>query len=349
MIGIKEFFKYFWKYFTSKGCVVKWVVIIVAGIPLPLALVASIMAFEGESIWVKIGGFIYVEAMAISPFVPIIAIILGRRLAKFRKEVDKLSYNDLKNKKEYYRDFLENYSPAVLSYIDDFYVGEEAIVATVLNLQLKRKVSITPGGIQVISSDDSNLDSNEKYVLSSIINKFFNSKNMLSTFQQYTKNDVYAHRLLEEQKVKRQGIIRSLIKGTLVFIGMTLLLSLIMNVMFEVFDDFSYSGGLEEFLCMIFMVPIMLMGVVYLMYPLASISYLIFAYRQTFKETTLYRSDKAEKINENIEGLKNFLKDYTLLSQREQHEIALWDKYLVYSVMFGQNKGIVKDFEKFYN
>ena len=48
------------------------------------------------------------------------------------------------------------------------------------------------------------------------------------------------------------------------------------------------------------------------------------------------------------EALKNYLKDYGSLEQKGHEELALWDEYLIYSVMFGQNKEIVKEIKEKY-
>ena len=59
------------------------------------------------------------------------------------------------------------------------------------------------------------------------------------------------------------------------------------------------------------------------------------------------RTSKGRELNLKLDGLKAYLKDYSLLEEREEKEIELWEDYLIYSVMFGQNKKIIEDFEKY--
>ncbi len=59
------------------------------------------------------------------------------------------------------------------------------------------------------------------------------------------------------------------------------------------------------------------------------------------------RSSKGKEINEKLEGLKSFFQDYSMLSEREAKEVELWEDYLIYSVMFGHNKKIVEEYEKY--
>ena len=54
---------------------------------------------------------------------------------------------------------------------------------------------------------------------------------------------------------------------------------------------------------------------------------------------------QAEEINKKLEGLKNFLKDFSKLDERTSEEIKLWDEYLIYSVMFNQNENIVNEYK----
>lgn len=59
------------------------------------------------------------------------------------------------------------------------------------------------------------------------------------------------------------------------------------------------------------------------------------------------RTKEGEKLNKKIEGLKNYTRDYSLLGEREAEEIELWEDYLVYSVIWGQNTKIVEEYEKY--
>lgn len=52
------------------------------------------------------------------------------------------------------------------------------------------------------------------------------------------------------------------------------------------------------------------------------------------------RTNEGKKINRKLEGLKLFLKDFTTLDKKEHKELLLWGDYLIYSVLFNQNKKI---------
>lgn len=64
------------------------------------------------------------------------------------------------------------------------------------------------------------------------------------------------------------------------------------------------------------------------------------------KNNSYKRTVKGEEINYKIEGLKNYLKDFSLLSNKEQQELVSWEEYLIYSVIFNMNDKIINDLTK---
>ena len=84
-------------------------------------------------------------------------------------------FYDRKKEKElnegYYRDIIEKISPVELTYIDDYCIeSEKDFIATVLELQLKKKVEITESAIKIINENVENLTSHEKFVLKELKN-----------------------------------------------------------------------------------------------------------------------------------------------------------------------------------
>ena len=64
------------------------------------------------------------------------------------------------------------------------------------------------------------------------------------------------------------------------------------------------------------------------------------------KEITPYvRTKIAKKINENLEGLKNYIKDFSNLKEKDKEALTLWNEYLIYSVMFGQNTKVIEEYK----
>lgn len=66
-------------------------------------------------------------------------------------------------------------------------------------------------------------------------------------------------------------------------------------------------------------------------------------------KSTLYKVDislKQEAIN--LQGLKNFLNDFTLIKDREAIEVTMFEEYLMYAQMFGIAKKVAEQFKKIY-
>ena len=61
------------------------------------------------------------------------------------------------------------------------------------------------------------------------------------------------------------------------------------------------------------------------------------------KNNDYIRTKKGEEINQNLEGLKNYLKDFSSLHEKDEKSLALWEDYLIYSVIFSQNTIVVKN------
>lgn len=51
---------------------------------------------------------------------------------------------------------------------------------------------------------------------------------------------------------------------------------------------------------------------------------------------------------EQMAGLKNFLKEFTLIKEREPIEVSLWDEYLMYAQIFGIADEVASQFKKLY-
>ena len=73
----------------------------------------------------------------------------------------------------------------------------------------------------------------------------------------------------------------------------------------------------------------------------------IYGASQKIEESPYIRTKKGKELNRKIEGLREYLKDYTSLEEKEKEDVILWDEYLVYSVIFNQNKKIINEYRKY--
>ena len=83
-----------------------------------------------------------------------------------------------------------------------------------------------------------------------------------------------------------------------------------------------------------------------MLYPIISIiSFIVTTVK--YKMDPYFRTEKGKELNREIEGLKVFLKDYTLLDEKDKEAVVVWEEYLAYSVLFNQNKKIVEQYKKY--
>lgn len=254
-----------------------------------------------------------------------IFIILGEKNAK----KDKLSKIDLKNNGEYFRDIIKGYTPAELSYIDNFNIEDSDIVATLLNLSLKGVITLNenPNTIE-INNVETELSNNERYILDIIKsnkwNEFNKSKFLLEIIKDALKNE-----LIKESKTLKKGFGKIIIIWPICFcILITMAIFVFKNS--ELFET-TVSFLILAFLIMIVMfLPIML---------------IVFysSYNNKMQKEPYIRTKKGEQINANLEGLKNYLNDYSLIEEKEYKELELWEDYLIYSVIFRQNNKLTED------
>lgn len=263
----------------------------------------------------------------------VILIYLGLKLGIKRFKKDKLSSIDFKRYENYYREILRNYSPAELSYIDNFEIlPENDIVATLLSLQLNKRINIDDSlsKIKIENNNIEEISSNEKYVLDSIEDGKIKNLNE-SEFITKIQKDAIKNGLLKESKIKWKKFIRVIILS-ISFIALMIFICTIL------FNDFvNNPTNIEDWKLFIMVFAILL--VVYL--PI-SIGIYFSTYIIKSKKNSYIRTTKGEAINEKLEGLKNYLKDFSLMNEKSEESLILWEDYLIYSVIFNQNTKVVK-------
>lgn len=57
----------------------------------------------------------------------------------------------------------------------------------------------------------------------------------------------------------------------------------------------------------------------------------------------LKRTEEGELLTAQISGLKNFIRDFSNLSEAEKEQLILWDDFLIYAVVLEENKRIIED------
>jgi len=262
----------------------------------------------------------------------VILIYFGFRFGIKRFKKDKLSEIDFKKHEAYYRDILKNYSPAELSYIDKFEIlPQNDIAASLLSLELNKNIYLD-NKIQINNTyTENNISSNEKYILDSIEDGIITNLNE-TEFTTKVKEDAIRNGLLKESKIEWG-------KFTRVLILSISFMALMIFICITLFSDFvSNPTNIADWKLFILMFAILLV-----LYLPISIGIYFNTYIVKMKKNSYIRTKKGEELNENLEGLKNYLKDYSNIHEKDEKSLTLWEDYLIYSVIFNQNTKVIKN------
>lgn len=307
---IKKIIKYIIKYILLPLCCLFIIFPTCFGISLEFTLLGSLILVLG------------INFMAGVIMIP---ITIWKTIAKQTIKFEKLNKEDLFKNNELYREILNNISPSVLSYIDNMSFKFEAIViSTLLNLKRKNYLNFDNNKlIKLNSSNNMDLNFTENYILNSISNGKVN----------ITKNDLQNNIIkdaLKEDIIKANNDIGKSSLGKAIPILMCIFPLLILILLFIGDNMFSSFIGIIVFITVI-------------TYPIGLIAYLA-TYCIKYNNNPFFRTKKGNEINKKLEGLKNYIKEYSLLKEKDDKSLELWEDYLIYSVIFEQNNKIQKDY-----
>lgn len=110
----------------------------------------------------------------------------------------------------YYRDIIKEVTPVELSYVDDYTIElENDIVATLLELQLKRKIEFRDQKIVVVDNTLSNdLSFHEKYILHGLITKNIFEKDNIYNKYGTVRKEILQHWKKFKKDIKKQEQIK---------------------------------------------------------------------------------------------------------------------------------------------
>ena len=244
-------------------------------------------------------------------------IHFGKKIAECTYKKHQLTDDDLKNNKEYYRDILNVNSPLVIGYVDDFELNKNKLIAELLYLKYRSVIDFVDQQIMISNNIDKNsLFCSELYILDNIKHgklKIVNYEYFMENLKNKVTQD--AQSKLELLKIKSVDTRKT-------------------NILFIIYVILS-----------IFAIGLMIAEVSYV-FPAIIVGY--FSQKMVELDKAKYlRTKKGKELNKKMEGLKQYLKDYSLLNEKESDSLLLWDEYLIYAVMFGQNTKIVNEIESY--
>lgn len=271
------------------------------------------------------GGLLFI--LSISIFLYILKsdnVKVESKLAKNILQREKMNSDDFRKNKEYFRDIVGQYSPTLLSYIDDFNLDlPRDIIGNIIILEQKGYIKVN-NGIFVNENkniEDTKLTKIEKYLLKNVINgNIIIDYNIIKCITQQ-----------EGLEKKLLTVHNSRVKNGYIEFG---LISFV--VIFNLLKDFLHLNvfGLNIILSII-LIGSVASGLVKMMYGIEK------------NKDSFYRTTQGEDINQKLEGLKIFLKDYGDMKSKEAEMITLWNDFLIYSIIFRQNNIAISKYQKY--
>ena len=260
----------------------------------------------------------------------LVGYIVFDYLSEKNVQFNKLSKVDFINSKEMYRDLLTKYSPVMLAYIDEMHYDYDiSIVSGILSLKNKGFIEVEEDKINIVKFDFYNLGLPEKYIIENIRN----GKVQISETDDQLKFDIF-------EEAKRKGLIVSDKSQMRIFWEKFKKLMLITLIFISVWILFCFLTGRKE------LINVISSDIVAIAWFLGYIYMCVYAIK--FEKNPYIRTKSAEELNIKLEGLKNYLKEYSLLKDKESKDIVLWEDYLIYSVIFNQNNSILSEYKKYY-
>lgn len=270
-------------------------------------------------------------------FVFVILNLIAITSAKVERKSKQMDETDFEKNKEYYREILEINSPLILGYLDDFEINKNKMIAQILFLKYKKVIDFKDGKIEKINNEEhKQLDVLDEVILRMIGNGKLKMGSNIGLRDRIGKI------------AEKNGLVKAINnkKGRKIFLLLSIIIGIaIANLFIPIMQIGeaikAYNSPLEG------IVVILLLFYPIVIFFIALCLNIPFDIYMRIRGNLYKRTKKGEELNQKLEGLKNYLKDYSMMDEREAKEIELWEDYLVYSVMFGHNKKVIEEYEKY--
>ena len=263
----------------------------------------------------------------------ITVIYFGVKIANKKHRNERLEKVDFRNN-TYYREILPQYSPAVLSYVDDFNIEKKDVIATLLMLELKKKIKIEKEDIILISDNEKELEENEKYILDKVKEKTLSTVNLIE-YASLVRRDALKNGLIEEksgvEKRVKIKITQIIVIYIMAIIGFFTTPTIFINNV-ESNSNIMILGLMLVFAIFVLLIFMPFIAKIY-----------IERYKMLNTLDPYIRTEEAKNINLKLEGLRKYLVDFSRIEEKSKEQLAIWEEYLVYSVFLGINTGIVDE------
>ena len=319
-------------------------------------LLAAISAAHGSVPAVAAALAIFMLQMLMISAVPLIIWWSACTLfmSRARREASFSPTRDL----DYYREKLDGVSAVQVSMLADLRIEpREDAAATLLDLALKGIVSLDGGRIAIIDPDRLAARPRNERLLAQFAAAGQLGVATIGEWAQIAEGEAADGRLLERTSGKSFGILPyaargcgigclMLVAASLLFSATTVLgIGSLLDVMELVEDDYDLVPYLvenpvllAELIAFVALALFMLVGI--LLPIIDSIRGIV---ENGDASRRYHRTALGEQATECVYGIRNYLRDFTALSEADRAALMLWDEFAVYALALGGNAAAVNE------
>ena len=310
----------------------------------------------------------------------ILAIYLAYRIPRKRILKHNTKYEVIENI-EYFRERFDGITPSEISLLTDLEIEtKKDLAASILNLYNKKLISFNNKKEIVINKDASidNLKESDKLLYSYLLN---NNLNILSIkeWKKVSTNEAISDGYIVEKRKKHgffSGAILTIVKwiGVLflsAIIGGCYLVTPVGQKLMDNMDKYEViTKDIEDQQVIIDMIkndkefkqltydiyvesiPVAIVGTfaVVALFALFSMPFYLRARAITYyfvdANDKYDRTSEGKVLVEQIVGMKNFIHDFSNLSQSEKEEVVLWNDFIIYAILLEENEKIINEILK---
>lgn len=264
--------------------------------------------------------------LIITPIYYIIYNIREKRKTKNAEEKIIIKNIDFK----YYMDIIEKYSPATLSFILDGMEFDKDLAASIIYLINKGYLELKQDNkITRTDKDNSGLSKDLKIICNSDVNHLLayrrlKNKNIKEQQEAYIASQTNRQWMEQvEKEAEEDGLVIERKKYKI-----TSILSILCII------ETVYTLTIENYGLFFFSIFLFFL--------------LVFLKMSAYDKNKWVKTQKGYELYSKIVGLKNYIKDFSTLSEKELKEIEIWEDYLIYAIIFNNTSKLNKDALEFY-
>lgn len=233
---------------------------------------------------------------------------------------------------QYYREIIEEYSPALLSFILDGTEVKKDFSASIIYLINKGYLKLTAeNSLERTSKDISDL-AEDLQIICNNTDKILD-ENKQTTFKMpsgnyMTTSNATMIKIKWGELISKKALEKGLVTERKEW-RLTSILSIICII------EALYTLSIDQ------------MGLLF--FSIALIFILMLIKFWVYDENKWVKTQKGYDIYTKIVGLKNYINDYSMISEGDLEKINLWEDYLIYAIIFNNTSKLNKENLEFYN